>query len=70
MYITKIRLENIRCFPELTVDLESRSAQKRIEGILVDKFVNEDNSWDLDDPKDDPRVSIDNTLAVLGPIQI
>ena len=47
-----------------------RSAQKRIEGILIDKFVREYKSWDLDDLRDDPRVSIDNALSVLEPIQI
>ncbi len=47
-----------------------RSAQKRIEGILVDRFVHEYKSWDADDLRDDPRVSIDNALNVLGPIQI
>ena len=47
-----------------------RSALKRIEGAIIDKYVPQYGSWDPDDLLDDPKIHITNALCVLEPIQI
>ncbi len=54
----------------MTSDRSRRSALKRIEGVIIDKFDAQYGSWDPDDLKKDPKVSIDTALGVLGDMQI
>ncbi len=49
---------------------QQRGVLKRIEGILVDKFVPQYGSWDRNDVIKYPEVRIDNALSVLASIQI
>ncbi len=47
-----------------------RSVIRHIEVVLIDRFMGEYASWDPDDLMADDRISIDNALSVLSPIQI
>lgn len=47
-----------------------RLALRHIEGVLIEKFARQYGSWDPEDLISNPKLSIENALLVLNPIQI